>query len=92
MSSFSQSRLKQSTDNSLSHWVSLATKPGILPVCPGDEGHLSGHFRIVDALAVLIAPPPPFYAGLLKVTLALHRFNDAILGQQPENIERRLLH
>lgn len=82
----SQSRLKQSTGNSLSHRISLATEPGVLPVGPGDKGHLSGHFCIVDALAVLMAPPPPFSARLLKVSLALHRFNDAVLGQQPENI------
>lgn len=88
LSSAFPSPVKQSTDNSLSHWISLATEPGILSVCPGDKGHLSGHFCIVDALAVLMAPPPPFSARLLKVTLALHRFNDAILGQQPEYIKK----
>lgn len=80
------------TAHCLSYWISLATKPGILSVGPGDKGHLPGHFCVVDALAVLVAPPPPFSARLLEVPLALHRFNDAILGQQPECIERRFLH
>lgn len=65
---------------SLSHSNSLATKPGVLSVCPGDKGNLSGHFCIVDALAAFIVPPLPLSARLLEVTLALHRFNDAILS------------
>lgn len=70
-----------------SHSVPLAAEPGILSVCPGDEGNFSGHFCVVDPPAVLKVLPLSFSAGLLEVTLALHCFNNPILSQQPANVE-----
>lgn len=63
--------------------TALASKPGVVSVRPGDEGNFSGHFRVVDPSAGLKVFPLFFPAGLFKIALALHRFNDSILGQKP---------
>lgn len=46
---------------------------------------------MVDPSAGLKVLPLSFSARLLKITLALHRFNDSILGQQPVSVEGKAL-
>lgn len=60
--------------------ILLAAEPGVLSVCPGDEGNFPGHFGVVDPPAGLKAPSLSFSAGFLKVALALDCFNNSILG------------
>lgn len=73
----------QSTGPLFYQLLSLASEPRILSICLGDEGDFPGHLSVIDPSAVFKVLTLSLSAGLLKVTLALHCVNDAIMGQKP---------
>lgn len=75
--------LVQSTGDNFYQSLSFASEPRILSVCLGDEGDFPGHLGVIDPSAIFKVLTLSLSAGLLKVTLALYCFNDAIIGQKP---------